>query len=359
MKKSILLLAALMPFVMFSCEKEKAEKGNGDIIGSDGKYLVKKMTMKGTIEYNGDGIDYEKYTSSQKVDATLKFSYTEGKMSRLEASGTYGVWQDFVEYYGGKRYEEDNWKGNGNIKFTYKDNRVAAEITAQGRVWETYIEEGDNENNETWEEQGSLSGTYTLSMDDGIAISGSGTFKSGAGRGSYTTDKIKFGYDDAGQLTRVYYEGEDEDRTEFKWENGNIVNIGWYYDDDYYYKKGSKSIIRSLFDKKKTKAAKSGSVEWANWLRVEYSNQENKSNIDFARLIFTYLGGYAESGIGVFGFLGKECKNLPSKLYIDDELFFSCEYEFNGNEAVTQIKLVAGDYFGDPETAKATINIEY
>ena len=363
MKKSVLLLAALMPFVMFSCEKEKAEKGSDDIVGSDGKYLVKKMTFQGTLGGNYAYTD-NRGKLTQKVDATLNFSYIKGKMSRLDASGTYSYVDDWEEFYEGnttKYYDEENYKGNGNIKFAYKDDRVEAKITAQGRVWGTYIDEGGNENNRTWEEQGSLSGTYTFSMDDGIAISGCGTFKEDANSESYNTDEIKFGYDDNEQLTSVHY-ADDDGRMEFKWKDGNIENIGWFYDDDYYYKKGSKSIIRSLLAKKKTPMTKFGSVGWENWVRVEYSPKENKSNIDFSRLIFAYISGeYVESNIGVFGFTGKESKNLPSTVYVDDEPALSFEYEFNRNGAVTRIKLIAGPYFDNVELeiATATINIEY
>lgn len=377
MKKSVFLLAALLPFVMVSCEKP--EKGSDEVSGISGKMLVKKMTAKGMLSYHNnddeDGyFDYYKSQSSQKIDAAFTFTYADGKMSRLSTSGTYAYVYDKEYSYNGevrKTHEETNANGNGNLAFTHNGDVVNVKIDANGKVSGKYDKDPDedDENNEYLEE-GSISGDYTLNMSKGAAVSGQGTFK--GDDGSYTTDKIKFEYDNNNQLTSLYYDGEYEYRTEFKWENGNMVNIG-YYDDDDYYKAGKKHYAR-FFGKKKAKVAKSGRIEWNDWMRVEYSSKENKSNIDFARIIFAYMGGNYEQAIGVFGFLGKESKNLPSKIYFIDEdwneetgeyeeekeLVLSFEYEFNGNGTVKKIKL-SSPYMEDDgyDKATATIELEY
>lgn len=375
MKKIILLLAALLPFVMVSCEKP--EKGSDDVVGTSGKMLVKKMTAKGTLASHDndddDGYyDYYRSQSSQKIDATFTFAYADGKMSRLSASGSYANVYDEEQSYNGnvvKNHEEENFSGKGKVSFTYNGDVMDLGITVQGESSGKDIYEPDRyDENEEWSESGSLSGNYILNMENGIAVSGKGTFKSD--EGTYTTDKIKFGYDNSDQLTSLYYEGEYEYRTEIKWQNGNMVNVGWYDDDDY--KAGKKHPIMRPLGKKRAKAAKSGSIVWHDWLRVEYSSKENKSNIDISRIIFTYLAtDYPEMGIGVFGFLGKESKNLPSKVYANGEdwneetgeyeekevEYLSFDYEFNKDGAVKKIKISSPVEGYDK--ANATIEFEY
>ena len=376
-----MLWAACLPFIMVSCdkpEKGNAENGSTEIAGASGKMLVKKMTAKGTLAYqdnsgNGSWKSEEKETT--KVDATLTFTYADGKMSRLSAFGNYANVYDSEDSYNGeveKYHYECEGSGNGNLAFTYNGDVIKVTVSAQGKIAETETNEPDSDENYSDMEEGSISGDYTLNMSNGAAVSGQGTFK--GDDGSYTTDKVKFEYDNNNQLTSLYYDGEYEYRTEFKWENGNMVNVGWYDNDDDYKKAGKKHHARMPFGKKRAKAAKSGSIEWNDYYRVEYSSKENKSNIDFAGIIFTYLGGYYEQTIGVFGFLGKESKNLPSKIYVVDEdwneetgeyetedfLYLSLEYEFNGNGTVKKIKLSSPELLNeDYDTATATIELEY
>ncbi len=373
MKKHILLLAVLVPFVMVSCKEP--DQGSDEIVGASGKMLVKKMTAKGTLAYHDnddeDGYyDYYKGTSSTKVDATFTFTYSDGLMKRMSGSGAYVNVHDSEYAYNGKvkkHHCEDNYSGKGNVSFTYKGDVMDLGITAQGETSGKYIDEPDEyDENEEWSENGSFSGNYVLNMENGAAVSGQGTFN--GDRGTQSTDKIKFEYDNADQLARIYYDGEYEYRTEFKWENGNMVNIGWYDD----YKAGRKHPVKMPLGKKKGRAAKSGSIEWYDGLRVVYSSKENKSNIDIARIIFTYLAEYPEVGLGVCGFTGKESKNLPSKVYYIDEdwneetqeyeeteeVYLSFEYEFNGNGTVKKIKL-SSPVYEDADKATATIEFEY
>lgn len=380
MKKSVILLAALMPFIMFSCkdpDNGKREQGSTEIVGSSGKTLVKKMVAKGTIAYHDndeeDGYyDYYRDKGSHKVDATLTFTYADGLMSRISGSGTFASVEDeewALEGEAVKYHGESNANGNGNMSFTYKGDVVSVAMSAQGKISEKYTYEPDRYgDNDEWSNEGNFTGEYTLNMENGAAVSGRGTFRSDDG--SSTTDKVKFEYDANNQLTKIYYEGDYEDRTEFKWENGNMVKMGWYYD----YKSGRKHSAKRFFAPKKAKAAKVG-VEWEDEYRVEYSSKENKSNLDFASLIFTYMSGFPEQAISVFGFAGKESKNLPSRIYEMDEewneqtgeyeeverLLLAIDYDFNGDGTVKRLKLSSPVYSEEEgvDTATATINLEY
>ena len=382
MKKLIILLAACLPFVMVSCdkpEKGNAENGSTEIAGMSGKSLVKKMTAKGTLAYyyndDEDGYyDYDKCQASGKADATFTFTYAEGLMTRLSASGGYTYVSDREFSYNGdveKQYYEDNASGNGNLAFTYNGDVVNVKIEANGKVSGKYENDPDEyDENHAYMEEGSISGDYTLNMSNGAAVSGQGIFKGDGG--SYTTDKVKFEYDNNNQLISLYYDGEYEYRTEFKWENGNMVNVGYYYDDDDY-KAGRKRHVRMPFGKEKAKVTKSGSIEWNDHYRVEYSTKENKGNIDLARILFVYIGEYYEQAIGVFGFLGKESKNLPSKIYCINEewneekgeyekeevVFLSIEYDFNGNGTVKRIKISSPTMTEEEYDTTATIEFEY
>ncbi|MDE5574705.1 MAG: hypothetical protein K2I87_03215, partial [Bacteroidales bacterium] len=366
--------------VMVSCdkpEKGNAENGSTEITGASGKMLVKKMTAKGTLVYNynddDDYYDYDKTQASGKADATFTFTYADGRMTRLSASGGYTYVSDREFSHNGevqKQYYEDNASGSGNLAFTYNGDVVNVKIDANGKVSGKRDNGPDeNDDNYVWLEEGNISGDYTLNMSNGAAVSGQGTFKEDGG--SYTTDKVKFEYDNNNQLTSLYYEGEYEYRTEFKWENGNMVNVGWYDDDDY--KKAGKRHNRMPFGKKQAKAAKSSSIEWNDRYRVEYSTKENKGNIDLARILFVYMGEYYEQFIGVFGFLGKESKNLPSKIYFTNDewneetgeyekeevVFLSMEYDFNGNGTVKRIKISCPTMTEEEYDTTATIEFEY
>lgn len=377
MKKRFLLLAALMPFIMVSCENSgngDGDEGNKEITGIAGKTLVKKMSIKGSYAYvnndDEDGYyDYWKSKETTTVDATMKFTYSDGLMSGIAASGSYNSVYDRENSYNGsveKVHEEYNYSGNGNMAFTYKDSEAGIDVTAQGRSWGKDIYEPDEyDENDEWDESGKVKGTYILNMENGAAVSGKGSFKTDDN--DFTTDKIVFKYNLDDQLTKIYYEGDYEDRVEFKWENGNIVNVGWEYD---YYKSGKKKRAPMFRDKKKAKAGKS--IEWEDYFRVEYSDRENKCNIDFAYLVFCYAGLMSyEQFIGAFGFCGKESKNLPSKIYCMneewdentedyvevEELLLELKYDFNGDGTVKRITV---SYPMDGEgDVKGTIDLSY
>ncbi|MCM1042126.1 MAG: hypothetical protein NC396_06855 [Bacteroides sp.] len=370
MKKCVLLLAACVPFVMFSCKESEngdGEKGGSQIAGSDGKTLVAKMTVKGSLTsaYVEDeyGYSYSSKTTT-KADLKMNFSYSDGVMKKLTASGDYSTTHNCTETGEGESYKhhsEDNASGNGNMTFSYKGDVVSVEISGSGKVEGKEVYDPDEyDENESYSESGSMSGNYTLNMEKGAAVSGQGTIK--LDNESYSLNKIKYEYDNAGQLVKIYYDGDyNEDRVEFEWKNGNIVNVGYYYNDDY--KSGKKHHSKA---NGKFKAAKAGSMDWSD-LHVEYSDKENNSNIDFAYLVFSYGGMLSyEQFVGVFGFLGKTSKNLPAKVsyvYEDDDetyedVYAEIEYTFYDNGNVKRVKITS-PLIDEDGNGSVTIDLEY
>ncbi len=357
MKKSIISLAFVMPLVFMGCGEDvdkKAEKGGDSFAGSAGKSLVKKLTVRGNLVQESqypDG-DYEK--KSDKIDATLNIVYDKGRMKQILADGDYRYTYDSKDGYGEEHGEIDG-KGDGKMEFVYKGDTVVLKGDVNASFTQKVVEKDeDGIMTDKHEERRSAlgSGEYSYKLQDKVVVSGNGSFRMASdpetGRERFTCT-----YDDLGQLASVRDSDDPEYKIGYEWKDGNIVGMVWEWNEN---KSFMRKLFRNLVSEKNPKAAKAVS-DWIidDDMKVEYSGKENKCNVDFIYLMAClYEPMAAGQFIGVFGFMGKESKNLPARILTRDEKwndqtgvyeygewkeYLKFEYSFTDGGLVKKIKV--------------------
>lgn len=314
MKKITLIWAALFALALTGCnESSDPQEGNETVVGIAGKTLVTKISIKRDHKEEGSS-SYQDWTwtETEKVDGTLNFSYKDGKLTAMSGDVAYHY---FYEENDEGEYDKEEVDGNGSIsvKFSYQGSDMLMDFYANTSANGTTA---------------GISGDYVFKMNASNAIqSGKGTLGS-------DEEEIICTYDEADYLQSRWYDDDMDDKIDFKWSDGNLVQYGWYWN---YEKKQLKSpLLRKMKQK---------GVRWED-VGIRYSSKDNKSNLDFAYVCFLF--GLDPEGIGellgMLGFMGKESKNLPDAIYYEDEDFYTFKYKFNNDGLVTQMEIMDVEY---------------
>ncbi len=344
MRKNAFVLSVLaLALAVVGCKPrhDDPETGSNDVAGSAGKSLVKKMEIR---VFDQDTVDDYEVDGS----ATLSFSYEEGRLASITGTGEYEYRDD---------YDVETMTGTATVGFEYAGEKIDVSLSLDATV--DYGPDGTD--------HASGRGTMELQMNADKAVASSRTlFGSGDVLDEYL---VGFEYTDK-YLTRLvvpYWPDLTAESygLEYGWENGNIVRVGSY--DDYGYGKHSAKgddegrlslqdcMVRLMFPlagilsspgdvRNEAKSA----VDWYDDYHLVYTAQENKSNLDFASLVWTFCGGIADYSqfLGVLGFTGTMSRNLPESLYEDDEYepdgrweYGRVEYTFNNQDLVTDMRV--------------------
>lgn len=380
MKKNAFLLPLLvLAMALIGCKptpEKNSDTGSDDVAGSAGKSLVKKMVV--TAAYTDTAYD-EEYDGS----ATLNFAYEEGRLASITGTGEYVYrYMDYsepdpVNPEGNAKAEESVWmedktSGTATVGFTYDGEKVNVSLSMDA----TYDEAGYGP------EHYSGTGTMALQMNADKAVS--------SARSKFVSEEessdellVNFEYSNEYlQYSVIPYDNEQGYAygNAYEWSDGNLVRMGSH--DDYTNKKSGAETSFSLAKMSRLffplsgvwaknqgfDARKDRHVHWDLVSRMEYTTQENKSNVDFAFLTWLCYEGAEDPAefLGALGFTGKMSKNLPLSLYeyattddfeIDPNERYEyghVEYTFNDQDLVTHIRVL-----GEEGELLGTISFEY
>lgn len=323
MKKITLIWAALFALALTGCkESSDPEQGNSEVAGVAGRSLVSKITYKADFVDEDDDDEYGDGKSKEtvKMRASIKFSYKNGLLARLAAEGSYNSL--YEDWYGGEYFkEEDKVEGSADMDFTYNGAALTkVDFSVTGTADGTAA---------------TVSGSYTFKTNDAKAL------VMGSGKVSliseWYAEEFQCGYDQNDYLMYIEY-NESGDRTQFEWTDGNLSKIGWSGPE--------KKTMRDMCSFIRKRHPQGKDTRWSGY-RVDYSEKENKTNIDFAYIAMVNLyemEGMAES-FGFLGFMGKESKNLPAAVYYDysdgeRDLCCKFKYSFNSEGLVKSVEVL-------------------